>query len=546
MGDFSNGQTRISLLTTQPDMTTARSSAGMVTAPHALAARSGARILAEGGNAIEATLATAATLCVVYPHMTGIGGDSFWLIAAPNTAPLTIDGAGRSGAAVNASLYRDQGLREIPWRGPLAANTVAGAVSAWDAAWEVSRQWGGRLPLSRIFEDAMALAEDGTVVTTSHAEAANRFRTALEPVSGFSALHFIRGAPPAVGAVLRQTALARTFAQLAHDGLASFYSGTLARQIQAELLAAAVPLSAADFSAQRAAVGSPLRLSLPVAEIFNCGPPSQGLASLLILGTFARLGIARADTFAYVHGLVESTKRAFAIRDREVGDREDWESLAHYLTDAELRRSAASIDPRRASPWASGAGDGDTTWFGTIDAAGRSVSAIQSLYFEFGSGIGLPESGFVWQNRGCAFRLSRSGPNVLGPRRKPFHTLNPAFARFADGRSMVYGAMGGDGQPQTQAALFTRYALYGQDLQQSISAPRWLLGRTWGESRSALRVENRFSDELYVQLAAAGHPVERVAAFDQTMGHAGAVVYTPRRGFEGASDPRSDGAASGC
>jgi gamma-glutamyltranspeptidase/glutathione hydrolase len=247
-----------------------------------------------------------------------------------------------------------------------------------------------------------------------------------------------------------------------------------------------------------------------------------------------------------VHGLVECTKRAFRIRDREVGDREEGASLAHYLTDAELRQSAASIDPQRAAPWASGVGDGDTTWFGAIDAAGRSVSAIQSLYFEFGSGIGLPDSGFVWQNRGCAFRLSGAGPNVIGPRRKPFHTLNPAFARFTDGRAMVYGAMGGDGQPQTQAAVFTRYALYGQDLQQSISAPRWLLGRTWGESHAALRLEGRFPDELFVQLREAGHPVERVAAFDQTMGHAGAVVHTPSRGFEGASDPRSDGAAVGC
>ena len=152
----------------------------------------------------------------------------------------------------------------------------------------------------------------------------------------------------------------------------------------------------------------------------------------------------------------------------------------------------------------------------------------------------------MWQNRGSAFRLSGSGPNVLESGRKPFHTLNPAFARFTDGRSMVYGAMGGDGQPQTQAALFTRYALYGQDLQESISAPRWLLGRTWGESHAALRLESRFPDELFAQLTDAAHPVERVAAFDQTMGHAGAVVYTPQEGFEGASDPRSDGAAIGC
>jgi len=529
-----------------PVMSTARSAAGMVTAPHALAAQSGARILAEGGNAIEAALATAATLCVVYPHMTGLGGDSFWLIAEPNAEPLTIDGAGRAGTNVTAALYRDLGLREVPWRGELAANTVAGAVSAWDAAWELSRQWGGRLPLTRIFEEAIALAESGTVVTQGQADAATRFRAALEPVPGFTALHFIRGAPPLAGEILHQAALARTFSLLARDGLASFYSGALALQIHAELAAAAVPLTRDDLEAQRAVLGSPLQLLLPVAEIFNCGPPSQGLASLLILGIFARLGVPEADSFAYVHGLVESTKLAFLVRDREVGDRADGSTLSSYLTARELDRTAARIDPKRAAPWQSGAGDGDTTWFGAMDRDGRAVSAIQSLYFEFGSGIGLPNSGFVWQNRGCAFRLSGGGPNVLAPRRKPFHTLNPAFARFADGRSMVYGAMGGDGQPQTQAALFTRFALYGQDLQEAISAPRWLLGRTWGESRAALRLESRFPEELLAQLAGAGHPVERVGAFDQSMGHAGAVVHTPQQGFQGASDPRSDGAAIGC
>jgi oxamate amidohydrolase len=439
----------------------------------------------------------------------------------------------------------NHGLREIPWRGPLAANTVAGAVSAWEAAWEVNRRWGGRLPLTRIFEDATALAQAGTVVTHGHAEAASRFRSALEPVRGFTDLHFIRGAPPRAGDLLQQSALARTFAQLAREGLDGFYRGSLSQQLLAELTAAGVPLSGDDLAAQRASFGSPLHLALPIADIFNCGPPSQGLASLMILGIFARLGVSQADSFAHVHGLIESTKLAFKVRDREIGDRDDGASLARFLTAAELGSAAARIDLKHAAPWPAAVGDGDTTWFGAMDRTGRSVSAIQSLYFEFGSGIGLPDSGFVWQNRGCAFRLSGAGRNVLKPRSKPFHTLNPAFARFADGRTMVYGAMGGDGQPQFQAALFTRYAFFGQDLQEAISAPRWLLGRTWGETRTSLRIEDRFSEQLIGELAAAGHPVERVGAFDQTMGHAGAIVHTVQHGFQGASDPRSDGAAIG-
>jgi gamma-glutamyltranspeptidase len=517
----------------------------MVTAPHALAAESGARVLAEGGNAIEAALATAAALTVVYPHMTGLGGDSFWLIAEPGRTPVTIDGAGRAGQSVNTAFYQSRGLSEIPWRGALAANTVAGAVSAWDAAWELSRRWGGRFSLERIFAQASALADHGFRVTESQADAAYRFRTTLEPISGFSALHFIDRAPPLAGAIFRQPALARTFSLLARDGLASFYSGALAGQIAHELAAAGVPISAADLKSQRAPYGQPLRLALPVAELFNCGPPSQGLASLLILGAYSRLPSTPCETFAHVHGLVESTKLAFAIRDREIGHREDGATLERYLSASDLNAMAARIDPYRAAAWQSGVSDGDTAWFGAIDANGRAVSAIQSLYFEFGSGVGLPESGFVWQNRGCAFRLGGDGPNVLAPHRKPFHTLNPAFARFADGRVMVYGAMGGDGQPQTQAAIFTRYAFCGQDLQEAISAPRWLLGRTWGESRSALRLESRFPPQLLADLEAAGHPVERVAPFDQIMGHAGAIVHSADQVFEGASDPRSDGAAIG-
>src|SRR5260221_13616001 len=164
-------------------LSTTRSSRGMVTAPHALAAQTGARILAEGGNAIEAALATAATLAGVYPHMPGLGGDSFWLIAEPGRAPLTIDGAGRAGARLSVSFYRERGLSEVPWRGALAANTVAGAVSAWAAAWAISRQWGGRLPLAGIFAEVMALTEQGTIVTGGSHHSALRFLSPPPPLS---------------------------------------------------------------------------------------------------------------------------------------------------------------------------------------------------------------------------------------------------------------------------------------------------------------------------------------------------------------------------
>jgi gamma-glutamyltranspeptidase/glutathione hydrolase len=157
----------------------------------------------------------------------------------------------------------------------------------------------------------------------------------------------------------------------------------------------------------------------------------------------------------------------------------------------------------------------------------------------------LPATGIVWQNRGCSFRLDPAERRALEPGRRPFHTLNPALARFEDGRTMVYGTMGGEGQPQTQAALFTRYARYGQGLQASVSAPRWLLGRTWGEETAELKVEAAMDPDVVERLRAAGHPVREVPALDSVMGHAGALVHHARDGLiEGASDPRSDGAVA--
>jgi gamma-glutamyltranspeptidase/glutathione hydrolase len=182
---------------------------------------------------------------------------------------------------------------------------------------------------------------------------------------------------------------------------------------------------------------------------------------------------------------------------------------------------------------------------GCIDKAGRAVSFIQSVYWEFGSGVVLQDSGVTWQNRGTSFSLNPKALNVLKPGYKPFHTLNPSMALFDDGRTMPFGTMGGEGQPQTQAAVFTRYARFGQSLQQSVNAPRWLLGRTWGDETTTLKLENRFAPELVTQLRAAGHHVELLGqAFSDTMGHAGALVRRPDGLILGASDPRSDGAVA--
>jgi gamma-glutamyltranspeptidase/glutathione hydrolase len=256
---------------------------------------------------------------------------------------------------------------------------------------------------------------------------------------------------------------------------------------------------------------------------------------------------AKPNGFDHIHRVVECTKAAFRVRDAAVTDpRCAPAPAASYLTDSAILELAASIDPARARPWPEAKpGAGDTVWMGAIDSEGRAVSFIQSTYWEFGSGLVLPRTGVTWQNRGASFSLDPASPNTLLPWKRPFHTLNPALARLKDGRVMIYGTMGGDGQPQTQAAVFTRYIHHGLGLQAAITAPRWLLGRTWGSHSTTLKLESRFPEAIFTALREAGHNTERAPAFTAAMGHAGALVLHPGGVIEGASDPRSDGAASG-
>ncbi len=520
---------------------------GMVVAPHALAAQAGLDVLREGGNAIEAAIATAASLAVVYPHMTGIGGDAFWMVYRPGHAPTVIDAAGRTAGSADAALYREQGLQSIPHRGPLAANTVAGAVSAWEAAYGLSeRECHGRLPLRRLLEDAIAHAEGGFAVTGSQAAltAAKFDELALQP--DFAAQFLPGRRAPREGEMMRLPQLADTLWQLGEYGAGEFYRGELAEAIAADLAEAGAPLALEDLRLHRAELKAPLVLRHSAGTVYNTGAPTQGIASLILLALHDRWRGARpeVDSADYVHLLVEATKQAFAARDRALPAAQD-AHLQALLEEAALAELGTHLDPARARPWDAAGNPGDTTWFGAVDGEGRAVSAIQSLYHEYGSALVLRRSGICWQNRGCGFSLRTGHAHEYGPDRKPFHTLNPALALLCDGRVMSYGAMGGDGQPQTQAAVFTRYACHGQGLQQAVSAPRWLLGRTWGAGSSTLKLEARFPEAVFAELERRGHTVERVAAYDQMMGHAGALVRHPNRMVAGACDPRSDGGIAG-
>lgn len=522
--------------------------AAAVAAPHTLAAETGRAILSEGGNAVEAMVAMAATIAVVYPHMNAIGGDGFWLVRESNGKVRGIEACGPAGSLATLERYRAKGYDAIPPRGPDAALTVAGAVAGWRLALDLAKTLGGRLPVATLLADSIRLAREGCPVSRSEARYLPKEAEALRAAPGFADAFLVDGKVPDAGALRRMPKLADTLAQLAEAGLDDFYRGDVAREIGADLERIGSPVTRRDLESFRATPREPLSARLQGATAYNFPPPTQGLASLLILGIAERLrggGPEDADTH---HGLIEAAKRAAAIRNRVVTDpahlRHDPQS---FLAPAVFEREAAAIRMDRAADYPLPApAEGDTIWMGAIDGQGLAVSYIQSIYWEYGSGCVLPATGILWQNRGVAFSLDPAARNPLAPGRKPFHTLNPALAVFADGRVLSYGAMGGEGQPQFQAQVFTRHLL-GQGLADAVDAPRWLFGRTWGAASTSLKVESRFDDGLLAALRRRGHDVEEIGApYADALGHAGMLVKHPRDGrVEATHDPRSDGGPAG-
>ncbi len=517
-----------------------------VAAPHAFAAEAGRDVFAQGGDAIEAMVAMAATISVVYPHNVSIGGDGFWLIREPGGRVRAIEACGYAGQGASIAAYRALDLDAVPIRGPKAALTVPGALGGWTLALELSRARGGRLPLSLLLEDAVRRARDGYPVSASEA----RFDVTSDPdlvaAPGFAKAFMVDGKPAEAGTPRRAPRLADALEQLARVGLADFYRGDVGREIAADLERIGAPITRDDLARYRAQWREPLSLRLKRATLFNTPAPTQGLASLMLLGLFERLAPAQPEGFAHAHALIEAAKRAMAIRDQACVDfAHVTHDFAALLSAAALDREAALVDMRRAAPWPLPPDRGGTAWMGAIDAAGLAVSFIQSVFWDFGSGCVLPGAGVLMQNRGAAFSLDPKSRNPLIPGRRPYHTLNPALAAFDDGRVLAYGSKCADGQPQFQAQVFTRIAA-GATLDAAIAAPRHLFGRDWGAAWASVKLEDGYDDSVASALAAAGHVIERRSAAERdSFGHAGALMRSPRGEIAAAHDPRSDGGAAG-
>ena len=331
---------------------------------------------------------------------------------------------------------REAGLDAICARGPLAALTVAGTVGGWQNARDLAQDAGGRLPLRILLEDAIRHAREGYPVRSLRAALLGSGRGGCERSPRSRRFRVFSTVSPSMMPRHVQVpsgvscALPDTLGQLAHAGLDDFYRGDVGRELATDLERAGSPVTRADLAGYRAQRVAPLAMRLRDASLWNFPPPTQGLASLILLGIFDRLGVAQPESLAHHHGLIEAVKRAFAIRDRVVTDpaflREDPDA---WLTPEAIAREAAAIDAGRAAAFPLRADHGDTVWLGAMDAEGWAVSFIQSVYWDYGSGFVLPATGVLWQNRGMSFSLDPRARNSLRPGRKPFHTLQSGASR---------------------------------------------------------------------------------------------------------------------
>lgn len=524
---------------------------GMVTSPHALASQAGVDVLRAGGSAVDAAIATAAALAVLYPHMTGVGGDAFWLIHDAKTQQVRyLDGGGRAAASGTIEAFQQKGLSEIPFRGILPATlTTPGAVASWCEAHAAY----GRLPLARNLETAIGYARDGFPVTGRLAGWIDATASELAQHPETAAI-FLKDGKPRAGAKLINANLAHTLEAIAARGRAGFYEGPVAQELARFARERGGFFTEADLAAQQARWGEPLKGTYRDLTLYETPAPTQGFAVIEMLNLLEPLELHKKPYLGpdHVHLLVQAKQIAYNDRDRHLAD----PAFAEVPTERLISKAYADerrplMDPARALPWdkvpSYGSLTGDTVFIAVVDAEGNAVSLIHSLYGVFGSAVVAGNTGVVLQNRSAYFSLDPTHPNRLEPGKTPLHTLIASLGFRNDKLWSVVGCMGADGQPQIHLQTYVALMDYGCDMQEALEMPRWLSGRfALGESRDTLHIEARFPPETLAELERRGHPLNRWGNWNELAGHAHGITIDPDSGLRcGGSDPRSDGAAIG-
>jgi gamma-glutamyltranspeptidase/glutathione hydrolase len=512
---------------------------GAVAGPHRRASEIGRDVLAAGGNALDAAIATNAMLTVVYPHMCGLGGDLFLLFAEARSGRVhCLNASGPAPALASVAALRAFGLDSVPTRGPLSA-TVPGVV----AGWQVALDRFGRRSLAQLLAPAATAADEGIAVTPRLAAwiADTEAELARDPLLSARFLDRAETALPP-GATLRQPELARALRRLIEAGADDFYRGRLAAEIDRACRAAGGLLRADDLANYAPGWVAPVRVEHRGVEVVTTPPNSQGVTALLMLNVMRALGAHEftPGSADYIDAFVAAKRAAFADRDRHVCD-----PAFHGIDSDALLHPAHALRSLRTARAAVGAPTGgDTVYVCAVDHDGNACSLIQSIYYAFGSCF--TAGPILLHNRAHYFATAAGHPNRLQPGKRPLHTLMACLALRDGAPWLVFGTMGADGQPQTNVQVLARI-LAGATPAQAVAAPRVRHGRfALEDDAEILAVERDIGLDTIETLRARGHRIVVTPPHDERMGHAHAIRIDVNGPLTAGSDPRSDGAALLC
>ncbi|MCE7527143.1 gamma-glutamyltransferase [Polynucleobacter sp. IMCC 30228] len=516
----------------------------MVTSPHELATQAGLNVLQSGGNAIEAVIAISSCLSVTYPHFSGYGGDAFVIISDANGKAQTISGIGQAPQDING--YSGS----IPFRGPKSMLTSAAYVDTLGKAYEISKKdLKGQKSWASLLSPAIKLAKDGFPVSESEVFWLNFRLKEMGTLPGVESGFLIDGKVPTVGQIFKQAKLAKTIEMIAEYGPRDFYEGKLAAILAKGLKDVGSPITAKDLALTQAQIEPPLSVQYRGGTLLANQPPTQGITTLEIMGILERFDLSKIPEGSpdYYHLLVEAVKLAFIDRNKFVADPKFVEvPSGRLLSSAYLDAQAKKIKMNAAMPWPYVYKTGDTVFLAAVDAQGNCASMLTTIYYDWGSGMQVGDTGMIWHNRGASFSLDPKSLNRLEPGKRPFHTLNPGMYMKNGKPNILYGTQGADGQPQTLAAVLTRLIDYKMDPLTALAKPRFLLGKTFSDTRDSLKLEQDAGDAVFVELGKRGHEMSVITAQSPLAGHPGAIVIDQQaKQISGAHDPRSDGRALG-
>lgn len=517
---------------------------GIVATSQPLAAQAGLSMLQQGGNAIDAAIATAAALNVVEPMATGLGGDAFALIYLRGSdRPKALNASGRAPYATNLETLRDLGYRRMPDTG-IHTVTIPGALDGWCSMLENY----GTMGLAQVLAPAIQLAERGFPVTEIIAHTWQKNSAKLRLDASATRTYLRAGEPPQPGDVVVQPDLARTFRKIAEGGREVFYQGEIAQAIVACSEQNGGLITMQDLRDHSSNWVTPISTGYHGYDIYECPPNGQGLIVLLALNILEGFDLPPLghNSVDYLHLLIEAIKLAFADGHQYVADADFTDlPVERLLSKSYAQRRRSLIDRDKAAATVKAGLPNtveDTVYLAVADKDGNSVSFISSLYQPFGSGIVVPDTGICLQNRGSLFALEEGHPNCLAPHKRPYHTIIPAMA-FHHGRLfLTFGVMGGFMQPQGQVQVLLNILHFGMDVQRALDAPRFrhIQGRECA-------FEPSIPAAILAELSARGHRVvELVDRYGQQFGGGQAIMVHPVTGtLIAGSDPRKDGCAVG-